>query len=187
MAQHKHDRNTMDGCEERLPPRGTVAAPGRSERPKGAFWSLLGWIFWLETSRQPSHATKGQKATSLAWFELCGSDLRTNLNVYHMCGKIKSHTYNDLVYRNQYHNFYYISKIFYTKLLNIIYHMIPPRIPSKGHMIVRHAYIYTPPRIPSTRARNPFLLRFLTHKKLNEPKSVTGLRHEEETWRLGTT
>jgi hypothetical protein len=39
-----------------------------------------------------------------------------------MCARIKSHTYDDSVYRNQYHNLYYIVEVL-NKILNRIHHM----------------------------------------------------------------
>jgi hypothetical protein len=40
-------------------------------------------------------------------------DLRTNPNASLMYARIKFHTYDDSVYRNQYYNLYYITKCLY--------------------------------------------------------------------------
>jgi hypothetical protein len=40
-------------------------------------------------------------------------DLRTNAYASHMCAKIKYHTYNDSWYRDECHNLYYITRMYY--------------------------------------------------------------------------
>jgi hypothetical protein len=39
-------------------------------------------------------------------------DLRINSDASHVCARIKFHTCDDLMYKNQCHNFYYIINFF---------------------------------------------------------------------------
>ena len=46
-------------------------------------------------------------------WKLSHPDLRANPGVNQMCARMKSHTYDDSVYRDECHNFYYITIMSY--------------------------------------------------------------------------
>jgi hypothetical protein len=69
MAQHKHDRNTMDGCEERLPPRGTRSRlPGGRKGQKVPFRLCLAGFFGLKQVDNHHMLLKAKRL--LAWLGL---------------------------------------------------------------------------------------------------------------------